>query len=189
VTNKDFGVVGGDAPLSPSCTNQSFSETCKLTHLFSSFASPRALLPTIEKEYQSFEKDPLNYCTVRIIDDNLYHWQCTMIGPQDTPYAGGIFQLKIEFPSQYPFKPPTVLFLTKVYHPSIETKSGKICADVMNEGWGPTLNVRHCLALIYGMLQTPDSDHPLEEEIATLLRQDPKKFEEQARKYRDEYAK
>jgi ubiquitin-protein ligase len=35
--------------------------------------------------------------------------------------------------------------------------------------------------------QTPN--HPLEEEIATLLRQDPKKFEEQARKFRDEYAK
>ena len=112
-----------------------------------------------------------------------------MIGPDDTPYAGGLFQLKIEFPTQYPFKPPSISFITKIYHPSVETESGQICADMMNEGWGPTLNVRHCLSLIYGMLQSPDSDHPLEESIATLLRDKPKEFEKQAKKFTKEYAK
>jgi ubiquitin-conjugating enzyme E2 D/E len=112
-----------------------------------------------------------------------------MTGPPDTPYAGGLFQLKVEFPTQYPFKPPVITFVTKTYHPSVETESGKICADVLTEGWGPTLNLRHCLNIIYGMLKAPDADHPLQEDIATLMREKPKEFEKTAKNFTKEYAK
>jgi len=112
-----------------------------------------------------------------------------MTGPDNTPYAGGVFTLSLEFPAQYPFKPPKVRFVTKTYHPSIKTEGGEICADLIGEGWGPTLNVRHCLTLIYVMLQHPDGDHPLEESIAAQLRDKPKEFEKQAKKYTKEFAK
>lgn len=112
-----------------------------------------------------------------------------MQGPAATPYAGGTFWIKVEFPAQYPFKPPKFQFTTKVYHPSVELETGNICADVVSEGWGPTLNVRHCLQTIYGMLQAPDADHPLEDSIATQLREKPKEFEKMAKKYTKEYAR
>jgi ubiquitin-conjugating enzyme E2 D len=135
------------------------------------------------------DQDPLGYCTVSIAEDDMFRWTCRMIGPEDTPYAGGIFHLKIEFPSQYPFKPPTITFVTKVYHPSVELETGKICANLLSDGWGPTLNIRHCLAVIYGMLQSPESDHAVEESVAKMLRDKPKEFEKQAKKYTKEYAK
>jgi ubiquitin-protein ligase len=105
-----------------------------------------------------------------------------MAGPPSSPYAGGKFRLKLKFPAQYPFKPPVILFETKIYHPSV-SKDGEICAALIGEGWGPTLNVRHCMQVIYEILQNPSPDHPLDEEIAALLREKPKEFDKKAKKY------
>jgi ubiquitin-conjugating enzyme E2 D/E len=135
------------------------------------------------------EKQPLEFChDIALINDDVFHWECQITGPQDSPYQGGVFVLKLEFPAQYPFKPPKLKFLTKVYHPSVQLESGDICQDVFGT-WGPTLNAKHCLTVIYGMLQSPESDHPLEEAIAQQLREKPKEFEKTAKKYTKEHAK
>lgn len=141
------------------------------------------------------EKEPLEFC-VSInngtgadgSEDDIFQWDCQIQGPANSPYAGGLFLLRLIFPTQYPFKAPKLKFVTKVYHPSVQTETGEICQDVVGT-WGPTLNAKHCLSVVYSMLQAPESDHPLEEEIATQLREKPKEFEKMAKKFTKDYAK
>lgn len=112
-----------------------------------------------------------------------------MKGPISTPYEGGKFALTLTFPENYPFKPPTILFKTKIYHPNINTETGEICAAVLYDEWGPTLNVMTCLGVLEGLLKHPNADSPLEEKIASQFREKKVDFETTAKKWTEQYAK
>lgn len=58
----------------------------------------------------------------------------------DSPYTGGVFFLQIQFPTDYPFKPPKVHFTTRIYHPNINA-NGSICLDILRDQWSPALTI------------------------------------------------
>ena len=64
---------------------------------------------------------------VPVNPDNPRNLKGTIKGPEGTPYEGGIFQINIDIPRQYPFEPPKMKFDTKIWHPNISSQTGAIC--------------------------------------------------------------
>jgi ubiquitin-conjugating enzyme E2 D/E len=145
-------------------------------------------LKRIKKELEDLGEDPPANCSAGPIDDNdLYHWQATIAGPEDSPYAGGLFFLNIHFPLDYPFKPPKVSFMTRVYHPNINTH-GSICLDILKDQWSPALTISKVLLSISSLLTDPEPNDPLVPEIAHLYKSDKNKYEVNAREWTKKYA-
>ena len=88
-------------------------------------------------------------------------WTAMIMGPENSPYENGVFNVRLTFPAEYPFKPPKVLFTTKIYHPNIKS-TGEICMDSINENWSPTCNVKYILGTLSSLLEDPNADDALE---------------------------
>lgn len=54
--------------------------------------------------------------------DNLFEWHFTMRGPKDTVFGEGMYHGKILLPTEYPFRPPDVMFLTPNGRWEVNTK-------------------------------------------------------------------
>lgn len=70
-----------------------------------------------------------------------------IFGPHDTPFEDGTFKLTIEFTEEYPNKPPTVRFVSKMFHPNVYADGG-ICLDILQNRWSPTYDVSAILTSI-----------------------------------------
>ncbi|PAN16689.1 hypothetical protein PAHAL_3G076900 [Panicum hallii] len=141
----------------------------------------------ILKELKDLQKDPPTSCSAGPVGEDMFHWQATIMGPSDSPYAGGVFLVSIHFPPDYPFKPPKVAFKTKVFHPNINS-NGSICLDVLKEQWSPALTVSKVLLSICSLLTDPNPDDPLVPEIAHMYKVDRSKYETTARSWTQKYA-
>ncbi|XP_060109654.1 ubiquitin-conjugating enzyme E2 D2-like [Heteronotia binoei] len=97
-------------------------------------------LKRIHKELNDLARDPPAQCSAGPVGDDMFHWQATIMGPNDSPYQGGVFFLTIHFPTDYPFKPPKVAFTTRIYHPNINS-NGSICLDILRSQWSPALTI------------------------------------------------
>jgi len=61
-------------------------------------------------------------------------WFAKIRGPEGSPFAGGIFTLKIVIPDEYPKRVPRVEFVTPIFHPNVQ--NGKICMELLDEHSG-----------------------------------------------------
>ena len=141
----------------------------------------------IQKEIQDLKNDPPSNCSAGQIDNDIYQWEAVIIGPEDSPYYGGVFRLHIQFPVDYPFKPPHVQFRTKIYHPNINA-SGLICLDILKGQWSPALTISKVLLSICSLLTDPNPKDPFVPDIANLYLRDREAYEAEARRWTLLYA-
>lgn len=50
--------------------------------------------------------------------------------PKDTPFDDGTFKLTMQFSEEYPNKPPTVRFVSKMFHPNGKSGIVYCCVDL-----------------------------------------------------------
>jgi ubiquitin-conjugating enzyme E2 D/E len=144
-------------------------------------------LKRIVTELKDLRNDPPANCSAGPEGEDMYKWEGMIIGPSDSPYAGGVFKLRIQFPVDYPFKCPSITFTTKIYHPNISS-AGVICLDILKTNWSPALTIGKVLLSICSLLTDPNPADPLMPDIATLYTKDRATYNEKAREYTRLYA-
>jgi ubiquitin-protein ligase len=104
-----------------------------------------------------------------------------LAGPENTPYASGLFRLDLRMePGQYPAVPPTANFHTKIFHPNVDPSSGAVCVDTLKRDWKPELTLRDVLVTISCLLVCPNPASALNAEAGHLMEDDFAAFERMA---------
>ena len=129
--------------------------------------SPQKLqtMKYLKKEYNQLQNDPILSlgATVGLPDpSNIFHWKITLVGPQDTPYAGGMFFLTADFPEDYPNAKPEIRFTNKIYHLNVRESDGHICISTLNQ-WVPNTPMVSVISAIFALFyeQNPLSPYSL----------------------------
>lgn len=125
----------------------------------------RACLARLRKEFKSF--DPPPFIRASPVENNIQEWRFVLQGPpvcvalpqtchaagafeaqipacaraQDTPYVGGMYQGKLRFPDDYPFKPPSIYMLTPSGRFETDRRLCLSISDFHPETWVPTWSV------------------------------------------------
>ena len=84
----------------------------------------------MRKEMLLLRKSPREGVQLSLDEDRLDQFSGAIMGPADTPYDGGIFQVKINIPVDFPFSPPEIIFLNKIFHPNVDP-CGNVCLDIL----------------------------------------------------------
>ena len=145
-------------------------------------------LKRIRSEIKEIYNERNEYYYAKPAENDMFKWYGVIKGPKQTPFEGGIFNLLIILPQNYPFKPPIVTFLTKIFHPNIGYK-GSICLDILKKEWSPVLTISKILLSIVSLLNEPNPNDPLFHDAAHLFMYDIENYNEIAKRWTEIYAK
>ncbi|CAL7947134.1 unnamed protein product [Xylocopa violacea] len=138
----------------------------------------------LRKQLAELNKNPVEGFSAGLIDDNdIYQWEVLIIGPPDTLYEGGFFTAHLQFPKEYPLRPPRMKFITEIWHPNIE-KNGNVCISILHEPgddkwgyekaserWLPVHTVETILISVISMLADPNDESPANVDAAKEWRE------------------
>jgi ubiquitin-conjugating enzyme E2 D/E len=128
------------------------------------------------------------FLSARFIEHDSFHLRLSFVGPPQSLYKGGVFHLAFRFTDYYPFMPPTVRFLTRVYHPNINS-SGEICMDNLERKlWSPAMQTSRIAVSIVSLLSDPFPNDPLVPEIAATYLADRETYASNVRAFTKRHA-
>jgi len=148
--------------------------------------TPRLAMKRIMDEYQDLNHNDYGM-SAKMNEEDLTKWVVYFFGPSETLYEGGVFKLTIDFTSKYPYEPPHCKFITKVFHPNINT-SGAICLDILKTNWIPSLSVAKLIMSIISLLTDPNPQSPLNGEAAQLYMNKRDEYNNRTKEYTEKYA-
>jgi len=125
---------------------------------------------------------------LEMVKDDLSVLRGEVRGPPDTPYDGGLFELCIDIPDTYPFNPPKVKFVTRLWHPNISSQTGTICLDILKDQWAASMTLRTVLLSIQALLNSPEPNDPQDAVVAKQCLSNPSMFKATARFWAQHYA-
>jgi ubiquitin-protein ligase len=142
----------------------------------------------LASELKQINKDPNYFYSVNPRENNFLIWDFMLIGPSDCYYEGGIFDGRIEFPQDYPIKPPKVIF-NNILHPNIHT-NGDVCISILHQGtdqfgyekdyerWNPSHGIDSIMMSILSMISEPNFESPANIDCSKLWKDEPNKYKQ-----------
>mmetsp|Transcript_59744 Transcript_59744/g.105076 ORF Transcript_59744/g.105076 Transcript_59744/m.105076 type:complete len:195 (-) Transcript_59744:53-637(-) len=143
----------------------------------------------IKKEIEDLRNDKASGMSVVVDPYNPKHLTGTLKGPDDTPYAGGVFEVDIIIPDDYPFSPPKMKFVTKVWHPNVSSVTGAICLDILKDQWSPALTMKTAMLSLQALMCSPEPNDPQDAVVATMYKERQAEFVSTAKYWTESYAK
>jgi ubiquitin-protein ligase len=148
----------------------------------------------LQRLYKQLNDDPSEYFSCGLINDDVFHWRCTVIGPSSSPYEGGMFPAELKFPKDFPNSPPEMKFVCPMFHPNIDGKTGKVCISILHEPgddpneyesrgerWLPVHSIESIVVSVISMLLDPNVESPLNVEAAREFKNDRRSYERKVR--------
>ncbi|KZO91003.1 ubiquitin-conjugating enzyme [Calocera viscosa TUFC12733] len=127
------------------------------------------------RDFKRLATDPPQGVSGSPCRDNIMVWNAVIFGPADTPFEDGTFKLTLTFDESYPNKPPTVKFLSRMFHPNVYA-TGELCLDILQNRWSPTYDVAAILTSVQSLLHDPNPNSPANAEAAQLYRENMKEY-------------
>ena len=135
----------------------------------------------IQKELKDLSIDK-NFVSVDEKDGS-YTLLMFMNGPEGSIFEGNKYKIRINFNrTNYPFKPPEVNFVSKIFHPNVGS-SGNICVDFLSSEWSPVYTIQKMIDALKLLLITPNPDSPLNSDAANKYRNNQALYKETNDKY------
>jgi len=145
----------------------------------------------IKREFkEAIKSEEVAKCAIKVqlVNDNYMELRGEIAGPPDTPYEGGNFELEIKVPETYPFNPPKVRFVTKIWHPNISSVTGAICLDILKDQWAAAMTLRTVLLSLQALLSAAEPDDPQDAVVARQFKENMEMFQITARHWTHVYA-
>jgi ubiquitin-protein ligase len=144
------------------------------------------------QELGQVSSNPVPGTKVQLAEEgNIFLWQVEMQGPPDSVYEAAKFKIEVALPKEYPFKPPTVSFKTKIYHPNVTNDDkGSMCLGMLrSDQWKPPNKIKDVLILVRQILAAPQPDDAVESSIADEYKNNREAFDKNAKDFITRYCK
>lgn len=145
-------------------------------------ASLSCAIDRLQDEHRMIQRQPPPGGSASPRDlEHPFVWDATILGPENTPWEGGLFSLVIRFSCHHPYRPPFVRFTSKMYHPNI-TSDGLVALDLIQTRWNPNTRVGTILDKLQNLLASPSDLCPVKQDVAHLYRVNRREYERQVRR-------
>ncbi|EJW01237.1 hypothetical protein EDEG_00537 [Edhazardia aedis USNM 41457] len=125
-------------------------------------------------------------------------WEIYIKGTDNSVYEGTYLHARIKFPMEYPIHPPTLVFVTEMFHPNIYS-DGKVCISILHvadddptsyetpdEKWTPVQCINTIVLSVISILNEPNVDSPANVDASKMLNEEKNKYEAYVRKLAQE---
>ncbi|XP_076472217.1 ubiquitin-conjugating enzyme E2 J2-like [Babylonia areolata] len=122
----------------------------------------------LKQDYMRIIKDPVPYVQAAPLPSNILEWHYIVLGPENSPYEGGIYHGKLIFPREFPFRPPSIYMITPNGRFKCNTRLCLSISDFHPDTWNPAWSVSTILTgLLSFMLETSPTLGSIETSVYT----------------------